>query len=220
MFQKISNFFGKFCNRGKKIRTYRVKGLDSKMTGGASLEDNRIIELYFDRNEIAIAETKNKFGRLCFGISKNILGDESDAEECVNDTYLAVWNKIPPERPNSLMAFVAKIARNISLKRLERNSAQKRRAFEYVDISELEEVLADDESAAGVTEEEIGRHINDFLSMEKEAVRNVFMRKYWFFDSVEEIADRYSFSESKVKSILFHTRNKLRRYLKEKGVHI
>ncbi len=184
------------------------------------MNDHRIIELYQERNESAIQETEKKYGKLCFGISKNILGDILDAEECVNDTYLSVWNAIPPAEPKNLMAFVAKIARNLSLKRLEYMRAQKRSGFEPVEISELAEILSDEDCATGYSEEDLGKIINDFLKEEKEDARNVFMRKYWFFDSVEEIAKRYSFSESKVKSMLFHTRNKLKKYLKDKGVHI
>ncbi len=184
------------------------------------MEDCRIVALYEERNEAAIAETEKKFGRLCFRIANNILKDESDAAECVNDTYLGVWNAIPPARPHNLMAFVAKIARNISLGRLDYNRAQKRSALPYIEISELSEVLADDEVADHVSEEALGRVINDFLLTEKEDARNVFVRKYWFFDSVADIATRYDFSESRVKSMLFHTRNRLRKYLKTKGVHV
>ncbi len=184
------------------------------------MNDPKIIELYQSRDEAAIQETERKFGKLCFGISKNILGNRSDAEECVNDTYLSVWNSIPPAEPKSLMAYVAKIARNLSLKRLEYNRAQKRGGYEPIEISELAEVLSDEDMAEGYSEEALGELINFFLQTEKEDARNVFMRKYWFFDSVEEIAKRYGFSESKVKSMLFHTRSKLKKYLQEKGVHL
>ncbi len=181
------------------------------------MEDSRIIELYFDRNEEAIRATELKFSKLCHGISHNILGNTADAEECVNDTYLGVWNSIPPERPKNLKAYVARIARNLSLKRLEYNTADKRSGI-AVDFSELEGVLADHETA--MREEDIGGLINDFLKQEKEDARNVFLRKYWFFDSVESIAARYGFSESKVKSTLFHTRARLRKYLESKGVYV
>ncbi len=181
------------------------------------MDDSKIIDLYFERNEEAIRQTQIKFSKLCHGIAYNVLGNTADAEECVNDTYLGVWNSIPPEKPNSLKAYVARIARNLSLKRLAYNTADKRSGI-AVDFSELEGVLADHETAMG--EEEIGRLINDFLKQEKEDARNVFLRKYWFFDSVESIAVRYGFSESKVKSSLFHTRTRLRKYLESKGVYV
>ncbi len=183
------------------------------------MDDSRIIELYFQRDQNAIRETQSKYEKLCFHISKNIVGNEADAEECVNDTYLAVWNAIPPERPGSLKAFVAGIARKLSLKRWEYNSAQKRSA-PLVEFSELEGVLADEEIPGTTQEAELGQLISDFLRTEKEEARNVFLRKYWYFDSITAIARRYSFSESKVKSMLFQTRTRLRAYLISKEVHI
>ncbi len=184
------------------------------------MDDHHIIALYVERDENAIRETEKKYGKLCMGISKNILHNIADAEECVNDTYLGVWNAIPPQKPKSLMAFVARIARNLSLKRLEYNMAAKRSCPEPIEFSELEEVLPDQAIAADCTEEDLGALLNDFLKSEKEDARNVFIRKYWYFDPIEEIAERFSFSESKVKSMLFHTRSRLKEFLKEKGVHI
>ncbi len=185
------------------------------------MDDSKIIALYFERNETAIKETETKFGKLCFSISHNILKNRTDAEECVNDTYLGIWNAIPPERPKNFMAFISKIARNISLKRLEYNLAKKRACAEPIEFSELQEVLADESAFfEDHTEEDLGKLIGDFLKTEKESARNVFLRKYWFFDSIEDISKRYHFSESKVKSMLFQTRNKLRQYLINKGVTV
>lgn len=184
------------------------------------MDDLRIIELYFARDEQAISETDTKYGKLCFRVANNILFNNEDSEECVNDTYLSVWNKIPPTRPNNFMAFICKITRNLSLKKLELANAMKRKAAAVISLSELEGTLPDDRIAPGVTDEEIGRLISAFLWQEKEEARNVFLRKYWFFDSVSEIGARYSFSESKVKSMLFHTRNRLREYLKKEGVEV
>ncbi len=181
------------------------------------MDDSRIIDLYLGRNEEAIKQTEIKFSKLCHGIAIGILSNTADAEECVNDTYLGVWNSIPPEKPKNLRAYVAKIARNLSLKRLEYNTADKRSGI-AVDLSELEGVLADHETV--MNEEDIGHLINEFLKSEKEDARNVFLRKYWFFDSVESIAARYGFSESKVKSTLFHARVRLRKYLESKGVYV
>lgn len=184
------------------------------------MDDLKIIELYFERDEQAIKETDAKYGRLCYSIAYNILKNREDSEECVNDTYAGVWNAIPPTRPNNFMAFICKIARNLSLKRLEFMMREKRSADVVVSIEELGAVLPDESYAPNVTDEEIGKHISKFLRKQKEDVRNVFIRKYYFFDSIGEIAERYSFTESKVKNMLFYTRNKLKEYLIKEGVEI
>lgn len=182
------------------------------------MEDNQIIELYFQRNERAIRETDEKYGKLCYRIAYRVLSVHEDAEECVNDTYVGVWNAIPPTRPNSLMSFVCRIARNLSLKRLEFLKREKRTRDMTVSLEELEAVLPDERFVPNVSEENIGALISAFLRGQKEPVRNVFVRKYFFFDSVGEIAKRYSFTESKVKNMLLHTRNKLKEYLIKEGV--
>ena len=184
------------------------------------MNDLEIIELYFERDETAIKETDAKYGKLCHSIAQNILNNKQDSEECVNDTYIGVWNAIPPTRPNSLMAFVCRITRNLSLKRLEAMTRQKRSAATIVSLEELAEVLPDDSIADGFSDEDIAKAISDFLRSENEDARNVFMRKYYFFDSISDISRRFGFTESKVKSMLFHTRNKLKEYLIKEGVEI
>lgn len=184
------------------------------------MEDQQIIDLYFDRNEQAITETDVKYGKLCHSIAYNILSNREDSEECVNDTYIGVWNAIPPTRPDNLMAFVCRIARNLSLKRLEYLKREKRSADVILSLDELSAVLPDERYAPDVSDEDVGRLISQFLRTQKEDVRNVFIRKYYFFDSVKEIAERYSFTESKVKNMLFFTRNKLKDYLIKEGVEI
>lgn len=184
------------------------------------MDDSQIIELYFERNENAIKETELKYGALCFSIANNILNNEADPEECVNDTYLNAWNIIPPQRPNNYKAFVSKITRNLALKRIEFNSAIKRSASTTISLSELEDVLPGKSIQSEIKDEMLGKLINDFLRNEKESAKNVFIRKYWYFDTVADIANRYSFSESKVKSMLFHTRNRLKNYLKKEGVYL
>ena len=184
------------------------------------MDDSQIIELYFERDEKAIKETELKYGALCFSIANNILNNEADTEECVNDTYLSVWNIIPPQRPNNFKAFVSKITRNLSLKRIEFNNAIKRSADTIISLSELEDVLPSKSVQSEIEDEMLGKLISDFLRNEKECARNVFIRKYWYFDTVADIANRYSFSESKVKSMLFHTRNRLKNYLKKEGVYL
>lgn len=184
------------------------------------MDDQNIIEMYFDRNENAIKETDIKYGKLCMGIAYNILNDHFDSEECVNDTYLSVWNQIPPTRPTNFRAFLCKITRNISLKRYNFNHAAKRNRMTEVSFSELESILSDQDCQSVLENEYLANLISDFLRSEKEDARNVFLRKYWFFDTVEEIAERYSFTESKVKSMLSRTRNRMKDFLLQKGARL
>lgn len=183
------------------------------------MDDAIIIEMYFSRDENAITETSRKYGKLCFDISMKILHITEDAEECVNDTYTAVWYKIPPTRPDSLMAFICKITRNLSLKRLEYLRAKKRYG-ETISLSEFEDSLRGSSPPFEEGDQEIVKQIDLFLRKQRPIVRNVFIRKYWFFDSISDIAQRYSFSETKVKSMLFHTRIKLKEHLLKEGIEI
>ncbi len=184
------------------------------------MDDLLIIELYFARDEQAIKETDAKYGKLCFSMANNILSNDEDSEECVNDTYLSVWNKIPPTRPNNFRAFICKIVRNLSIKKLEFNLRLKRTQNVTVSYAELEEVLPDTRTAPEWEYENLGKIISDFLDSEKEDARNVFIRKYYFFDSISDIAARYSFTESKVKNMLYHSRIKLREILKKEGIEV
>lgn len=183
-----------------------------------NIDDHNVIELYFARDERAIRETSDKYGKLCQNIARNILGNAQDAEECVNDAYMGVWNAIPPARPDDLCAFVCRVVRNVSLKRLRALTRQKCGREMTVSLSELEEILPDE--AVDGREGEVSAAISAFLRLQSEQVRDVFVRKYYFFDSVADIAKRYGFSQSKVKSMLFYTRNKLKEYLKEEGIEV
>ena len=184
------------------------------------MEDKQIIDLYFARDEVAIKETKNKYGRLIFSIAKNILANNEDSEECTNDTYLGAWNTIPPTRPNSFIAYLCKIARNLSLKKLEYNKASKRNLDIQVSFDELENVLADNQISNNTSNEEIANSINRFLMSQSEEYRNVFIRKYYFFDSIKDISKMYNISEGKIKSILHRTRNRLKFHLEKEGIRI
>ncbi len=183
------------------------------------MEDGAIIELYLARDERAIGETEAKYGPLCRHVADNLLGNTQDAEECVNDACLALWDAIPPARPRSLMAFAAGITRNLALKRLRHDTAQKRSAA-LVPLSELSELLPDESIAPDAGNEEIGRVISGFLRRQSPEARCVFVRRYWYFDSVSEIAVRYGFTENKVKSLLFRARNRLRDYLRKEGISV
>lgn len=184
------------------------------------MEDGDIIALYLARDERAIGETEAKYGPLCRQVANNILGDARDAEECVNDARLALWDAIPPARPHSLMAFAAGVTRNLALKRLRHDTAQKRSAACLMPLSELSELLPDERIAPDAGDEEIGRVISAFLRRQSPEARCVFVRRYWYFDSVAEIALRYGFSENKVKSLLFRSRKRLKEALRKEGISV
>ena len=184
------------------------------------MDDLRIIELYFARDEQAIKETDVKYGKLCHSIAYNILNNNEDSEECVNDTYIGVWNAIPPTRPNSFMAFLCKITRNVSLKRIEAMARQKRSQATMVSLDDLAEILPDESIRENISNDNLTELISDFLRKEKADVRNVFIRKYYFFDSIGDIAKQYGFTQSKVKNMLYHTRNKLKEYLIKEGIEL
>lgn len=184
------------------------------------MEDATIVSLYWQRSESAIEETARKYGAYCRAIARNVLHCDADEEECVNDTYLGAWNAMPPQRPVILRAFLGKIARNLALGRLDYNSARKRGGAVTVILEELEECLA--APGMGVEEtyeaKETVKAINGFLHGLNPIERIVFLRRYWYLDSIREVADRLGMSESKVKSMLFRTRKRLQEYLKREGI--
>lgn len=184
------------------------------------MDDLAIIDLYFARDEKAIEETDKKYGKICFNVANSILSDKEDSKECLNDTYLCVWNKIPPTRPQNLMAFICQIVRFLSMKKLEHNLALKRSKDMTISYSELENILPSSRFSPDLEYEDVGILISDFLRNEKEDSRNVFIRKYYFFDSISDIAKRYAFPESKVKNMLFHSRKRLREILRKGGVEV
>lgn len=184
------------------------------------MKDEKIIGLYFARSEAAIRETDLKYGALCFEVANGILCSRPDSEECVQDAYLGVWNAIPPARPSCFRAFLLKIVRNISIGRLRRNLAKKRSRDLEVSLEELSEVLTDSRLRADCSDGEIAGVINAFLDGLDDASRAVFVRRYWFFESVAKIAEGFGFSESKVKTNLYRSREKLRKMLAERGVTV
>lgn len=184
------------------------------------MEDERIIDLYWARREEAITETDKKYGNYCRSIALHILKSMEDSEECVNDTWFRAWDSMPPKRPDFLSAFLGKITRNLSISRYRMNHARKRGNGEIeLLLMELEECLP---SAKSVEEEIEGREtaaaIDRFLYGIDEESRNIFVRRYFFVDSIREIADRFEISESKVKSQLFRTRNRLKQHLEKEGI--
>lgn len=183
------------------------------------MEDSKIIELYWDKVESAISETAQKYGRLCHRIANNILVSMEDSEECVNDTYFTLWNTIPPNKPERFSAFVGKIARNLALKKYAYVSADKRNPEATCSFDELDECVSGTESVETEIENRlIERAIDHFLWQQEQEKRNIFILRYWYFESIEEICNRTGFSRSKVKSILFQLRRKLRTHLESEGI--
>ena len=174
------------------------------------MEDERIIELFYSRSERAVTELAIKYEGLIRRVSHNVLRSDRDMEECINDTYFAVWNNIPPQRPDSLGAYVLGVARNTALGRYHKNTARKRNSFYDTALDELEECLPDDKSV----------EINAFLETLGREDRLMFVRRYWFADSLEDIADMLDTRKSRVSVRLFRLREKLRRHLMEKGVAV
>lgn len=174
------------------------------------MEDNKIVALYNARDSNALHETNIKYGKLCYMVANDILHCREDSEECVNDTYLTAWNTIPPEQPKHLSAYLCCITRNLSLKKYEYAHAKKRNADLEISISELEEILTDRKDILHEIEcRELGETINRFLRSLPIEERNVFIRRYWLFNSIKMIATDFSYSQSKIKSMLSRTRKKL-----------
>ena len=184
------------------------------------MEDRIIIDLYFARNEQAIYETDQKYGKLCFSVANNVLPRKEDSEECVNDTYMNLWESIPPTRPYNFMAYICKVVRNLSLKKYEYIHALKRTPEITVSFSELKEIIADKSFNPECSDTQIRELISNFLRGEKKYVRDIFIRRYFFFDSIADIASRYSSTDVKIKNTLYHTRKKLKLFLRKEGVHI
>lgn len=183
------------------------------------MEDEKIVELYFERNESAIERTSEKFGKRLRAVSNGIVKDIETAEECENDTYLEAWNIIPPNEPKTYFyAFLARIIRNISLNCCRKKNALKRNAFVCELSAEMEECIpSPDDMDCRIDDMVFAEIINKFLSELDAEKRKIFVRRYWYMDSVTEISEKLLLSESKVKTSLFRTRKKLREFLEKEG---
>lgn len=180
------------------------------------LDDETIISLFFERQESAIKETALKYGKLLFKLSNNILFSSEDSRECVNDTYLALWNSIPPNKPDPFIAYVCRIVRNISVKKLRDKNSLKRKK-ENVPIEELSSDLFTNNTAENIEAKALGEAINRFLYGLGETERAIFVKRYWFCDSVTEIAESTELSENSIYKKLSHTRGRLKDYLIKEG---
>lgn len=183
------------------------------------MRDEEIVELYWQRNEDAIRETSRKYETYLLKIANNILGNMEDSRECVNDTYLAAWNTMPEHRPGVLSAYLAKITRNLSIDIFRKRRCIKRCASEYVlSISELEDCVPGGETPEQVFDaKQLDDAINTFARMLPDKARDIFIGRYYFFDSVKAIAAYCGISESNTRIILCRTRKKLKEYLLKEG---
>ncbi len=177
------------------------------------LDDNAILDLYFARDERAIAETDKKYGKMCMRLSMGILTDRLDAEKCLNDTYMRLWNAIPPKRPASLGSFALRVIRNLSLDRLRRVSAERRSRDLTVSFEELEDCIPMREEHA----EELSRLVAAFLRTEGDLDRRLFLGRYWYNLPVGELARQWDMTPNSVSLRLRRTRERLRTYLQEGG---
>ncbi len=200
------------CDRYRFFSTYRVKGV-------SVMDDKRIIAMFWERDEYALTAVREKYGKLCRHIAYNLLGNTEDTEECENDAYLAVWNAIPPARPQSLRAYLGRIVRNIAMDRFDRRTAKKRGGEMSELLPELCEVVGGtvEEAFDSVHTAEL---ITVFLHEEEEEYRRLFLRRYWYGDSLAALARGLGCGESAVKMRLARQRERLRRFLEERGVSV
>ncbi len=186
------------------------------------MQDAEIVELYWNREESAITETQNKYGRYLAKIAYNVLADFEDSKESVNDTYLAAWNSIPPHRPNVLSVYLGKLTRRISIDIFRKRNREKRKASEYaLSLDELSECISLGDGPEEVLDSKLlADAINKFLRNISEDARNAFIGRYYFLDPLKTVAGYCGMSEAKAKSLLFRTRCGLKEYLKKEGFDV
>ena len=182
------------------------------------MEDAKIIELFWARNEDAIVETDASYGRKLRALATRILDNREDAEESVNDTYMKTWEIIPPQRPTYFYAFIASICRHLSLHKVDWKQAAKRNAEVVSLTAEMETCIPDTSRDRELETTEIGNVLNAFLESLPKETKLIFLRRYWHMDTIAKIAARYGITQSKVKMQLSRTRAKLRTYLEQEGI--
>lgn len=178
----------------------------------------RITDLLWQRSEAALSELERHYGKRLYRTALNILGTHSDSEEAVNDTYLAVWNTVPPKKPEPLAPYVFRVGKNIALTKLRDKTAQKRSGYE-IPLSELEECIGGPDLWESISAQALGEAIDAFLETLPEMSRVIFLRRYWFGDTVQDIAKKMGMTESAVSVRLYRTRDKLKTYLIKEGFY-
>lgn len=185
------------------------------------MDDNKIIALFFERSENAISELSNKYGKLCISLSMNIVNDYRDAEECVNESYLSVWNTVPPNHPNPLLAFLCRIVRYISINRYKRNTANKRKGNYDLCLEELADCLPSNISVEDDFEKaQLSKYINEFLESLNKTNRIIFVKRFWYMDEYTTISKAIGLSEGAIRTRLSRTKRDLKNFLEERGVRI
>ena len=183
------------------------------------MNDAQIVEMYWDRNEQAIAITSEKYGIYCYSVAYGILHNEEDSKESVNDTYMSAWNSMPPHKPNVLKTFLGKITRRLSIDKWRRKNAEKRGGEIAEVLDELSECISQSgDPIAEMEKETLDKTIRTFVRELKDTEQRVFLCRYWYAKSIKEIAKLFGFSESKVKVMLMRTRNKLKARLETEGL--
>lgn len=186
------------------------------------VDDNSLVALFWARNERALAVTAAQYGGYCAQIAYNITKNREDTEECVNDSYLRVWNSIPTDRPQMFKPYIGKITRNLAISRYRRDHAKKRgegaRESVYEELADC--IPGGFDTEKQLEDKEIAKAISTFLRTEKEEARILFVRRYWYAESIAKLSEDFGFSESKVKSALFRTRNALREYLEKEEISL
>lgn len=191
------------------------------MKGGGAVEDREIVALYHARSETAVAETARKYGAFCLRIALNLLGIREDADECVNDTYLAAWTRMPPELPASLRAFLGRITRNLSISRYRQMRAQKRYAGMEALLSELDDCVPAPETVEQVLDAmELTRHIENWLGTLPERERRLFVRRYWYGEALGTLSAADGAKPEQLAQLMFRLRRSLRTHLEAEGVEI
>ena len=183
-------------------------------------EDEKIIDLFFERSEQGIRELDKKYGKVFYKISYNIVNNRQDAEECVNDAYLGAWNAIPPARPDPLLTYICKIVRNVSLKSYHRKEAAKRSSSHTVAMEEIESIASPNTVEGDFEAKELARIIESFLETLNAENRVIFVRRYWFADSCKDIAELVGLTEKNITVRLTRIRKKMKDYLTERGVFL
>lgn len=185
------------------------------------MEDSEIIDLFFERSENAIVQLSDKYGSVFMKESMNLVNNRADAEECVNDAYLSVWNAIPPQKPESLLAFVCRIVRNLSINRYNRNNARKRKGNYDLCIEELEKCIASQKSIDDeISEAELSSCIDKFLSSLNEEDQMIFVRRFWYLDAYEDISKASGIKEGTVRVRMSRIKARLKVFLEKRGVVI
>lgn len=185
------------------------------------MDDSKIIELFYERSEQAIIELSKKYGSVCKKVANNILNNKLDSEECVNDAFLGAWNTIPPQKPDPLLSFVCRIVRNLAIKKYHSNTAAKRNSIYDVSLDELENCFsAFNSSEDELDSRETARIIDRFLETLDKENRIMFVRRYWYSDSITDLAELFHTSSHNISVRLSRTRAKLKKYLIKEGVSL